>query len=199
MRADEAEVEVPVAPVVEDAVLKLLHDAAGEPAAVLMRVSRAVMGVIDSATRTGRLATALRVFAGLRDLARARPDDEELQLAYGLLASMLVWKHVTDGDLAAARSFYEDLVAATTRVPSSSPLRVEQGKSATDLIAAYQARGDDAASAQIAADALDTLRSPEYLAARARDLGEDPGQFVAIVEAIARNATPRRARRRPAR
>ena len=107
---------------------------------MLMRVSQAVVGVVDSATRTGRPATALRVFAGLRDLARARPDDD-LQVAYGFLASMLVWKHVTSGDLAAARSFYEDVAAAVTRVPSSSPLRVEQGKSATDLMASYQARG----------------------------------------------------------
>ena len=40
-------------------------------------------------------------------------------------------------------------------------------------------------SAQIAEDALDTLRSPEYLPAWAGDLGEDPEQFVAAVEAIA--------------
>jgi hypothetical protein len=146
------------------------------------------MGVIDSATTTGRLTTALRVFEGLRDLARARPDNDDLQVAYGFLASMLVWKHVTSGDLAAARSFYEDVAGAVTRVASNSPLRVEQGKSATDLMAAYQASGDYAASAKIAADALDTLRSPEYLAVRARDLGEDPKQFVATVEAIAADA-----------
>ncbi|HEV2779354.1 MAG TPA: hypothetical protein VGX25_08120 [Actinophytocola sp.] len=59
---------------------------------------------------------------------------------------------------------------------------VEQAKAATELIQAYQLTGRYEDAVAIARHALPAMRTPEYLAARERDLGQPAHEFLAALD-----------------
>ena len=187
-RGVDCDKELKLDPSLVNSVLRMLDRAGIEPGSDLLRICRAAMGVTDSALRQGELETAKRLYGGISALAIRRPDDRAAQLARGLLGSNLTWHALARDDLAGARSFVEQVAAASREVPGDETLLVALGTSAADLIGAYMNAGDETSAVQVAGDASDALLSPAYLAARESDLGTDQAEFVAAIKQLAGQA-----------
>jgi TPR repeat protein len=185
-RTRECNSDVELSPKVIDAATKMLEDFGDEIGADLYRLGYVATGLFDSAMKKEDLTTAQQICYAVVRLASRRPDDRNIQTARGLLCSLLLWRAVTDGDIQRARNLLNEIAIASREAPDQELLIVEYGKSAADLIGAYQRAGNHVAAAKLARESIDALLSPPYLAARKRDLGGEQIEFIASILELAR-------------
>jgi tetratricopeptide (TPR) repeat protein len=122
----------------------------------------------------------------LRLLAAAQTRDQlpaEIRAEYARLTYQLVCMLVDARRLDAAVSVYRLLASVAAATGEEVP-RVEQGKAATELMYVFgkDERYDDVRA--VAVESEDVLRSPEYLAARERDIGQRPTDFLAQLDQV---------------
>lgn len=125
-----------------------------------------------------------RLHRALIDFARAHSKDRSVRTARAMVGWNVVMCHVDADRLAWAREAYDDLAALAAECPSDTVVVVEHAKCAAELIQAYHDRDDVEELRALARGAEGSLRSPEYLQARQRDLGEEAGAFLHALDGL---------------
>ncbi|WP_328990211.1 hypothetical protein OG394_28630 [Kribbella sp. NBC_01245] len=106
------------------------------------------------------------------------------QLGYDALCRVVDAGQVDD-----AAAIYRLLVALTGDRTDVGTF-LEQAKAATELVQAYLTVNRRVEAAKVIRDAMPILRSPEYLAARVRDLGQSPEDFLASLDNFLASVPP---------
>jgi len=107
----------------------------------------------------------------------------DIRADYATVTGQLAGYLADDGQPDTAASVYR-LLAGVARASGEETPRIEQAKAATLVMVAFASAGRYQEATDVAADAEDVLRSPEYLAARERDLGQPTAPFLEALDQI---------------
>lgn len=173
LRGEESGTEITFDANMVTAIEEMLERFGREIGTDLFPPTNATGGLFDSAMRQGDTATAQRLANAVCRLAKARPDDDTIQVARSMLASRLLWEALQSRARDRAREWLAEVAASCRNAPHRKALTVELGKCTADLIGTYQQAGDIGAAARLARESQPTLLSDAYLTAREQDLGVD--------------------------
>jgi tetratricopeptide (TPR) repeat protein len=144
----------------------------------LQIIATAAFSVLSAAARMGDVPATSELYRKFSALARSHADDNSLFTCHAMIAWNLMMCYVDHDALDLALGVYRDVARLASKNPALPLTRVEHGKCATEIVQAYLERGDLRMAQEIVRDADCSLRSPPYLAARAKDLGQVPDEFL---------------------
>lgn len=140
--------------------------------------------LVSQAAREGGVGRLRADYGALLEFTHAR-DTREARVARAVVAWNVAMCFVDHADWAAAHRALDDVGALVAAYPDEDLFRVEHGKCASELLAAYWNAGRHEDARAIVRAAGPSLRSPQYLEARRRDIGDPPESFLAVLDSVA--------------
>ena len=157
-----------------------------EPAVLIDRVAMLGFSMTSAVCRARDRDRTIELYAAFAAFAARNQSTEIVRRAHAMVCwNVMMCLVDTDAPDAATTAVLADAAALAERYgPDDDLFVVEHAKTTTELMVKYWHGGRREDARKVTAGALPSLRSPAYLAARHRDIGDKPKNFLATLDAI---------------